>query len=71
MTPAYKVDDYIIVKAKAMPTLLNKTVRIAAVIGDCYLIDLLDDGDFRPWKCDIADVSTVIDKARTILYAKR
>lgn len=66
--PKYKTGDYIIVGGGCKPEVHGKTVRIANIVDDCYFIDLLDNGDYRPWKIVIADANTTLDIAKTVLF---
>lgn len=67
-TPKYKLNDYIIVRGGCKLEVLGLVVRIANIVDDCYFIDQLNGGMYMPWKCQIADLNTELDKAKTILF---
>ena len=77
--PKYKPGDYIVVTGKCTPNLMGKTVQVVEIYDDCYLIRLIDavsekleayagKAITRPWRIDIADANSKLNKARTVLY---
>jgi hypothetical protein len=75
----YKPGDYIVVTGKCSDNLIGKTVQVVEIYDDCYLIRLTDEVSdkltaitgkaiTKPWRIDIADANSKLNKARTVLY---
>ena len=71
-THKYKPGDYIVVTGKASPKLIGKTVRIHAIYGEHYMIDLMLDilTAYPVWCQKQCEANSHLDTTMVILYAQ-
>lgn len=76
----YQIGDYITItklytagNGRSMEEeLLNTSAKIESIEDDCYMVSLEVSNyiDSQPWRMEIADSHSELDKVKTLLYGK-